>query len=137
MPFMRNGKALRMHLDRMIIENGKVVKQGYFPETRLEGGPGGINTVSSGFTIHDASYLRMKNIQLGYTFPTAWMRSLSISGARIYVSGQNLLTFTKFPDGYDPEVNDTPFHGHLIGGAAGWSYPQVKSYTIGLDINLN
>lgn len=137
MPFMRNGKALRMHLDRMIIENGKVVKQGYFPETRLEGGPGGINTVSSGFTIHDASYLRMKNIQLGYTFPSAWIRSLSISGARIYISGQNLLTFTKFPDGYDPEVNDTPFHGHLIGGAAGWSYPQVKSYTIGLDINLN
>ena len=137
MPFMRNGKALSMHLDRMIVENGKVVKQGYFPETRLEGGPGGINVVSSGFTIHDASYLRMKNIQLGYTFPTAWTRSLSISNARIYISGQNLLTFTKFPDGYDPEVNDTPFHGHLIGGAAGWSYPQVKSYTIGLDISLN
>ena len=137
MPFMRNGKALRMHLDRMIVENGKVVKQGYFPETRLEGGPGGINVVSSGFTIHDASYLRMKNIQLGYTLPVEWTKSLSISKARIYISGQNLLTFTKFPDGYDPEVNDTPFHGHLIGGAAGWSYPQVKSYTIGLDINFN
>jgi len=135
-PFMRNGKALAMHLDRMIVEDGVVVKQGYFPETRLEG-KGGVNTVSSGFTIHNADYLRMRNIQLGYTIPAAWTKALSIASARIYVSGQNLLTFTKFPDGYDPEVNDTPFHGHLLGGAAGWSYPQVKSLTVGLDVNFN
>src|SRR5690606_3580956 len=84
MPFMRNGKALRMHLDRMIVENGVVVKQGYFPKTQLEGGQGGKNVVSSSFTIHDASYLRMKNIQLGYTLPAAWTKSVAISRARIY-----------------------------------------------------
>lgn len=136
MPFMRNGKALRMHLDRMIVENGQVVKQGYFPKTALEGGEGGKNIVSSGFTIHDASYLRMKNIQLGYTVPQSLAKRISLSGLRVYVSGQNLLTFTKFPDGYDPEANTTAFHGHVHGGAAGWSYPQVKFYTVGLDVNF-
>lgn len=59
-----------------------------------------------------------------------------MSRARIYLSGENLLTFTKFPDGYDPEANNTPFHGHVFGGAAGWSYPQVKFYTVGLNVNF-
>lgn len=136
MPFMRNGKALRMHLDRMVVENGVVVKEGYFPKTLLEGGEGGKNIVSSGFTIHNASFLRMKNISLGYTIPAAITRKAFINRARIYVSGQNLLTFTKFPDGYDPEANTTAFHGHVHGGAAGWSYPQAKSFTVGLDLNF-
>lgn len=134
-PFMRNGKALAMHMDREIVKDGVVVQQGYFPETQLEG-KNGINTVSSGFTIHNADYVRMKNIQIGYTMPEEWTKSISITSARIYVSGQNLLTFTKFPKGYDPEVNDTPFHGHILGGAAGWSYPQIKGYTIGLDVTF-
>jgi TonB-linked SusC/RagA family outer membrane protein len=136
MPFMRNGKALAMHLDRMIVENGVVVKEGYFPKTLLEGGEGGKNIVSSGFTIHNASYLRMKNIQLGYTFPANLTNRIFINRARVYVSGQNLLTVTKFPDGYDPEANTTAFHGHILGGAAGWSYPQAKSFTVGLDVNF-
>jgi hypothetical protein len=136
MPFMRNGKVLRMHLDRMIVENGVVVKSGYFPKTLLEGGQGGKNIVSSGFTIHNAAFLRMKNIQLGYTLPAQWLNRSFLSKVRIYVSGQNLITFTKFPDGYDPEVNDTPFHGHILGGAAGWSYPQAKSFTVGIDVNF-
>jgi TonB-linked SusC/RagA family outer membrane protein len=136
MPFMRNGKALRMHQDRMIVANGAVTKEGYFPKTLLEGGPGGKNVVASGFSIHDASYLRMKNIQLGYTIPASLSKKASISRARLYVSGENLLTFTKFPDGYDPEANNTAFHGHIFGGAAGWSYPQVKFYTVGLNVNF-
>lgn len=136
MPFMRNGKTLRMHMDRMVVENGVVVQEGYFPKTLLEGGQGGKNIVSSGFTIHNASYLRMKNILLGYTIPASLTKKISISRARIYVSGQNLLTITKFPEGYDPEANNTAFHGHILGGAAGWSYPQAKSFTAGLDINF-
>jgi len=136
MPFMRNGKALSMHLDRMIVQNGAVVKEGYFPKTQLEGGAGGKNVVASGFSIHDASYLRMKNIQLGYTLPSALVKKAFMSRARIYVSGENLLTFTKFPDGYDPEASNTAFHGHIFGGAAGWSYPQVKFYTVGLNVSF-
>jgi len=97
---------------------------------------GGQNIVSSSFLIHDASYLRMKNIQLGYTLPEAWTNAISLSRLRIYVSGENLVTFTKFPDGYDPEANNTPFHGHVYGGASGWSYPQVKFYTVGLNVNF-
>ncbi len=135
-PFMRNGKALRMNLNREIVQNGVVVKQGYFPETQLEGGAGGKNVVSSGFTIHNASYLRMKHLQIGFTFPDKWVKSIKISKFRIYASGENLLTFTKFPSGYDPEVNTTPFHGHIIGGAAGWSYPQVKFYVFGLEVSF-
>lgn len=136
MPFMRNGKALRMHLDRMIVEDGKVVKEGYFPKTQLEGGPGEKNVVSSSFLLHDGSYLRLKNLAIGYTLPTNVLNALSLSRARIYVSGQNLMTFTKFPDGYDPEASTQAFHGFQHGGAAGWDYPQVKIYTIGLDISF-
>jgi len=136
MPFMRNGKAREVHLDRMIVENGQVVQTGYFPKTRLEGGPGDMNVQSSSFLIHDASYLRLKNLQIGYTLPARWLNFLSLSNVRVYFTGQNLFTITGFPEGYDPEASTKAFHGFQHGGAAGWDYPQVRMYTMGLDINF-
>jgi hypothetical protein len=60
-----------------------------------------IGTAST-YYLKDASFLRIKNVQLGYTFPTAVVRHLAMSSLRIYFAGDNLLTFTKFP-GLDPE----------------------------------
>ena len=91
---------------------------------------------TSSFWVRSGSYLRLKTMQLGYNLPKSVLDLLKIRTARVYVSGQNLLTFTKFPDGYDPEANTTAFHGHILGGAAGWSYPQAKSFTVGLDVNF-
>lgn len=81
----------------------------------------------SSFLAMDASYLRLKNLQVGYTFPKKWLEPLHIQRARIYASGQNLLTFTSFPKDCDPEVSN---------GYAGYSYPQVAIYTFGLDITF-
>ncbi len=116
--------ALRMHLDRTIVENGKVIKQGHYPRTVInETG----NQVQSSFTILDASYVRLKNIQLGYNLPQSWLKAANITKARIYITGQNLFTFTDFPTGFDPEISDN---------YATYSYPQVKFYTIGFDITF-
>ena len=114
----------KMHLDRTIVENGQVVSMGHYPRTAVkEKG----NRVQSSFTVLDATYLRLKNIQLGYTLPPSLMRTLKIvSRARIYISGQNLLTFTRFPKGYDPE----------LGNSWTYSYPQVKFYTFGFDVTF-
>jgi len=60
-----------------------------------------ISTAST-YYLKDASFLRIKNVQFGYTFPTAIVKHLAMSSLRIYFAGDNLLTFTKFP-GLDPE----------------------------------
>ena len=57
----------------------------------------------SSFWIVNSSYLRLKNFQLGYTLPKEWCNIMGISRIRVYYSGQNLLTFTKFDKGFDPE----------------------------------
>ncbi|WP_455593539.1 TonB-dependent receptor [Bacteroides sp.] len=79
----------------------------------------------STFWIVNSSYLRLKNLQLGYTIPKKWCDAVGISKVRIYYSGQNLLTFTKFNKGFDPEAPE---------GAS--SYPQVKTNTFGLNITF-
>lgn len=116
--------ALTMHLDRTIVENGSVVKQGYYPRTLTTEKH---NQELSSFSVLDASYLRMKNVQFGITLPATMLNVVHISKARIYVSGQNLLTFTKFPKSFDPELQS---------GWANGSYPQVKFYTFGIDLTF-
>jgi len=85
------------------------------------------NTRMSSKWIEDASYLRLKNVQLGYTFPAPWMERMRVSKLRLYVSGENLFTKTDFFYGYDPEVP--------VGNTGGY-YPQVKTFTVGLNLNL-
>jgi len=75
--------------------------------------------------IEDGSYLRLKNIQLAYNFPVQSMGLDIIQSLQCYVSGQNLLTLTKY-SGWDPEVNSSGF------GIDNKSYPMSKSFTFGL-----
>ena len=70
----------------------------------------------------NASYLRLKNIQLGYSFPKHLLSKIKFESLRIYFSADNLLTFSKYFGAYDPEVRST----------SGDVYPQVKTYTFGL-----
>ena len=76
----------------------------------------------SSFHIKSADYFRLKNILLGYTFNLK-----NAMKARVYVAGQNILTFTPYP-GVDPEVSSIT--------DASSSYPQARSYTIGLNLNF-
>jgi len=84
------------------------------------------NEKNSSFWMKDASYIRLKNIQLGYSLPKKLINKLAIQKLRIYVSGQNLLTFDRFWDGYDVE---SPV-------GTGNNYPQVKLFTMGLDVKF-
>lgn len=88
-----------------------------------------INKALSDFWIVDKSYLRVKNIQLGYRLPKAITKRLSLDAIRIYTSFENLLTFTSYK-GFDPET---------IGGSSGidsFNYPTMKRSTIGLSIDF-
>lgn len=80
----------------------------------------------STFWLEDASYLRLKNIQLGYTLPAKITRKAKIEKCRIYASGDNLLTLTDFFYAYDPE---TPI-------SSGGYYPQVRTLVIGLNLTF-
>lgn len=89
--------------------------------------------VTSDRWVDDASYIRLKNISLGYNFPETLLSKIKLSSARIYISGQNLLTLTDYK-GVDPEVAYGSSSSNL--GLDYGSYPNVKSYTLGLNIGF-
>jgi TonB-linked SusC/RagA family outer membrane protein len=88
--------------------------------------------------LEDGSFLRLKNVLLGYNVPAASLQSLTkgvINGFRIYVSAQNILTFTKY-SGYDPEVGNRTPNISLTNGIDFFVYPQPKSFLVGIQANF-
>jgi len=81
--------------------------------------------------IFDGSYLRIKNLALGYSFPNEMMKRIKLQKLRLYVSAQNVFTSTKYR-GYDPEVNYR--NSNLNAGVDYASYPNAKSFTAGINI---
>ena len=99
----------------------------------------------------DASYCRLKNITLDYTFPEKLVKRAGLEGLRVYVTGENLFTFTpmrKWTDNMDPEVisnGDVDFNGaNTKLGTSAWrgdqadgnSYPMLKSVTVGINVTF-
>jgi len=95
---------------------------GNFPRVKYSDN---IDNAASTYWLYDASYIRLKNLQIGYTFSKKMMGVAGnyISQARLFVSGENLLTITRFP-GPDPE----------IGTAVG--YPTMKQYAFGVNVSF-
>jgi TonB-dependent starch-binding outer membrane protein SusC len=95
--------------------------------------------VSSDFFVEDGSYLRLKNIQLGFTLPSSLTQKVKIQRLRIYVGAKNLLTFTKYK-GFDPEVGENSLGGIsnsiLERGFDRGTYPQAKMYLVGLNLTF-
>lgn len=89
--------------------------------------------INTSRVVEDASFLRLKNVQLGYNFPVKLIKRLGISSLRVYVSGQNLWTWTKYT-GYDPEVSTR--NSALTRGFDYSSYPKTTSYTFGVKLGL-
>jgi TonB-dependent starch-binding outer membrane protein SusC len=81
--------------------------------------------------IEDGSYLRVKNIQLAYNFSGKKLKANWIRNIQLYVSGQNLLTFTKY-SWFDPEVNAEGSGNSTSLGYDWYSYPTSKSVTFGI-----
>lgn len=103
----------------------------YFPLLR------GYTALNSGGCLRDPNdkyiqnigYLRLKNLVIGYTLPDRWMKKVFVQHCRLYVSGENLLTWTPFVTDYiDPE--------QPVADSNGRSYPMSKTFSVGLDITF-
>ncbi len=96
------------------------------------------NTYISSRFVEDGSYLRLKAITLSYRFNSDFLKRMAISNASLYVTGQNVLTFTKYT-GFDPEVstygNDANSNvKNIAQGIDYGAYPQSKAFIIGLNV---
>ena len=89
------------------------------------------NWVCSDMYIQDGSYLRLKNITLGYTLPRQLTNRIGISRFRVYARAENLFTWTKYW-GFDPEIGS----GSTSLGVDYGVYPQARTYTIGFNVSL-
>ena len=90
------------------------------------------NWRSSDLYVKNGSFLRLKTAQLGYTLPAGLLRSVLIKNVRVYVAGENLLTFTKY-DGFDPEMVSG---GYTTIGIDRGIYPQARTITVGASITF-
>jgi TonB-linked SusC/RagA family outer membrane protein len=129
-------------LDRLLNDNGQTPFEGdrnnalsYWvnrwtpanPSTTLPRVGGQNNAVISTFYIEDASYLRLKNLEIGYAFPTSFTQKFGVSKLRVFAGAQNILTFTKMKN-FDPE--------RARGGNTDQLTPLYKVYTFGLNLKF-
>lgn len=83
-------------------------------------------SVQSDFWLQDTSYLRLKNLQLGYTLPKGWLNSVGVENIRIYYSVENLLTFDKMKINIDPESTSQRLS----------SYPLLRTHAFGVNVTF-
>jgi len=98
----------------------------------------GNNTKYSTRFLEDGSYTRLKNLQIGYTVPTTTLARLGLAAVRIFVSGTNLFTFTKY-QGLDPEMtvsNNAQGQGDGSAGLDWGTYPAARSYNVGINLTF-
>lgn len=100
-------------------ENGNITSKARFP--RLTAITERKNTDSSDFWLVSQDYLRVKNIQVGYTFPAKWTKTVKLEKLRVYCSLENFFTVTDYP-GLDPE--------------SGWGYPAMKQASFGVNLSF-
>lgn len=109
---------------------------------RAVSGDPNLNSRASDRFVEDGSYLRLKNLSIGYAIPSEVLQSVtnnSISRLRVYFSATNLLTWTKYKSGYDPEIG--AFNGRGAGGSFQngidyGQYPQPRTITVGVQLGL-
>jgi len=123
------------HMDFFRDENSPMVIAGvadvnldsYFPRPAFDQGR---NTQTQSRYVQNAAYLRLKNAQIGYSIPSNVLQHIGMSSARVYVSGENLLTFTKMSKIFDPETV----------GLGGWNdgktYPFATTVSVGINVNF-
>ncbi len=118
-PFVEGGTVQEQHKDYWTEDN----RNAQFPRLAFNETN---NIQSSSFWMKNAAYMRVKNLQVGYTFSKNLLRKTPISNLRVYFSGDNLLTFDKFWKGFDVEAP--------VGN--GGYYPQMQTFSFGLDLSF-
>jgi TonB-linked SusC/RagA family outer membrane protein len=96
-----------------------------YPRLEIIPNAGTPNTVISDFWTLNASYLRIKNLQLGYRLPQDLLKKVKIKQMRLYANAENIFTTSQYRDGWDPELNSD-----------GRFYPIVATFTMGLNLNF-
>ncbi len=121
---MWQSAGFKEHLDYWTEDN----RDAYYPKPYLTNGIQKNQQVQSGY-IQDASYIRLKNLQVGYTFPKAMTSRIGVQNLRLYFSADNLLTFSSMASQFDPET---------LGGywGSGKTYPIQKSFSFGINLNF-
>lgn len=98
--------------------------------------PNGNYRVFSDFWVEKGSFLKLRNLQLGYTIPGNLLNKYGVSKLRFYLAGQNLLTFTKY-SGIDPETTAGTVNNVISGGMAdNNTYFPIRTYTFGIDLSF-
>ncbi|WP_051218739.1 SusC/RagA family TonB-linked outer membrane protein [Segatella baroniae] len=123
--FNQEGNIQRWQME----ENWNVQQDNRYPKyPRLEitSNAGSNNTLTSDFWLLDASFVKVRNIQLGYTLPKNLLKPVGLSALRLYLSLDNPISFDKYRKGWDPENTQTD----------GSYYPTLSTYTLGLTLNF-
>lgn len=115
------GNIFSNYNDRWTEENPS--QDVFYP--RLSWGVNANNSQESTWWYRNMSMLRVKDIEIGYTLPKAWMNKIGLSNIRLYAKGSNLFTFSQF-DLWNPELDTQN----------GAKYPIMKSFSVGLDVNF-
>ena len=132
--FLYHSTVFEEHLDYWRPEGDTVFganTDAYYPKVYADENVSQKNFQKQSKYVVNGAYIRLKNIQIGYTLPAKWTEKAYISKLRIYVSGENLLTFTKMPKFLDPEL--------AISGLSkgdGKIYPLSKVYSFGINITF-
>lgn len=123
-----NGFQPFMNITRDYYENAWTPENG----SNIAPAFGRIDAVASSYYVEDASFLRLKTINLTYDLPSGWFTNSEISNVRLFISANNLITLTNYT-GFDPEVSS---RNPLLRGFERFSYPRPRSIILGLNVNL-
>ncbi len=117
--FYNSGTVTEEWLDRWTPDNPNASLP------RLSLNASGNNYVTSSFWLKDATYIRLKNVEVAYTFKSEFLARLKLTGVRVYANGQNLFTLTDILN-VDPENISS----------IGWYYPQQKTFNFGINVQF-
>ncbi len=115
------------------VENVRVANPDASLPRAIIGDPNDNDRISDRY-VEDGSYLRLKNLALGYTFPKKLIKSLGVENLRLYCNIQNLFTITGY-DGYDPEIGVSTMSINVMGVDYG-RYPSPTTYSFGLNMSF-
>ena len=115
------------------VENVRVANPNASLPRAIIGDPNDNDRISDRY-VEDGSYIRLKNLSLGYTFPKKWMSKCGVENLRVYCNIQNLLTITGY-DGYDPEIGVSTMSPNVYGVDFG-RYPSPTTYSFGFNLSF-
>lgn len=127
-PFYQGSPISQDYIDNMWTEEHRDAK---YPRLYFADMGGTKNQRESTYWLYNASYFRLKNLTFGYTLPKALTSKARVESLRVYFSGDNLLTFTKFPQGGDPERNYNSTKGTRL-----VYYPQNRIISFGVNLEF-